>query len=169
MTAERGEASTSRGFDRLRDPIAHWMTRGVLTVHINQTIEDAIAFLGKQRIHGAPVVDELGELCGVISGRDILAAGSEQEEPPSYYYDGYIPVSRHPFEKVLTGKVHEFMSDKVLSVRETDTVASCVAMMVNESIHRVLITNEKGRLLGIASALDLLKLVHLAEGERASA
>jgi acetoin utilization protein AcuB len=54
--------------------VASIMTRKVHTIHQDWTIEEAAALLLDHKISGAPVVDDRGRLCGVITQTDIFRA-----------------------------------------------------------------------------------------------
>jgi acetoin utilization protein AcuB len=50
------------------------MTRDVVTVHQDLTMEEAADILLEHKISGAPVLDDIGKLCGVITQTDIFKA-----------------------------------------------------------------------------------------------
>ena len=54
--------------------VADIMTRDVVSVHPDWTIEEAADLMMDRRISGAPVVDDHGQLCGVITQTDIFKA-----------------------------------------------------------------------------------------------
>ena len=54
--------------------IADIMTRDVITVHQDSTMEEAADLMLERKISGAPVVDDQGQLCGVITQTDMFKA-----------------------------------------------------------------------------------------------
>jgi acetoin utilization protein AcuB len=54
--------------------VADIMTRDVVTMHQDWTIEEAADLMLERKISGAPVVDEGGQLCGVITQTDMFKA-----------------------------------------------------------------------------------------------
>lgn len=54
--------------------LADIMTRDVVTVHRDWTIEEAADLMRERKISGAPVVDDSGDLCGVITQTDLFKA-----------------------------------------------------------------------------------------------
>lgn len=54
--------------------VADIMTREVVTVHRNWTVEEAADTLMTHKISGAPVVDDDGRLCGIITQTDLFKA-----------------------------------------------------------------------------------------------
>ncbi|WP_319526714.1 CBS and ACT domain-containing protein [uncultured Desulfosarcina sp.] len=54
--------------------VADIMTREVVTVHLDWTVEEAADTLLTHKISGAPVVDDEGRLCGIITQTDLFKA-----------------------------------------------------------------------------------------------
>jgi acetoin utilization protein AcuB len=54
--------------------VAGIMTKDVVTVHPEWTVEEAADLMLRRKISGAPVVDDNGELCGVITQTDLFRA-----------------------------------------------------------------------------------------------
>ncbi len=54
--------------------VADIMTRDVVTVHQDWTVEEAADLMLARKISGAPVVDDEGQLCGVITQTDLFKA-----------------------------------------------------------------------------------------------
>ncbi|MFO7716582.1 CBS and ACT domain-containing protein [Desulfosarcina sp.] len=54
--------------------VADIMTREVVTVHRDWTVEEAADLMLDRKISGAPVVDDQGQLCGVITTIDLFKA-----------------------------------------------------------------------------------------------
>ncbi|MEB3778699.1 MAG: CBS domain-containing protein [Desulfurococcales archaeon] len=58
----------------LATPISEVMTRDVIIIGPNDTVEDALKLMARFNIRHLPVVDEKGVLIGIISIKDIEAA-----------------------------------------------------------------------------------------------
>jgi predicted transcriptional regulator len=54
-------------------------------------------------------------------------------------------------------RVHEIMTPTVFAVRPDDPVTSVVADMVAYKIHRLFVIDQRGTLLGVISAFDVLR------------
>ena len=54
--------------------VADIMTQDVVTVHADWTVEEAADLMLSRKISGAPVVDDAGGLCGVITQTDLFKA-----------------------------------------------------------------------------------------------
>ncbi len=81
-----------------------------------------------------PVVDEEGNLVGVLSERDITYAFGEGRE---------------------NSKVSEVMRTNVIKVREDDTVAMAARLLSEYGIRHLVVVDKEGKLKGVFSIKDL--------------
>jgi CBS domain-containing protein len=56
------------------------MTKNVITISPNDSVDDAVEILVKKRVSLLPVVDSNKKLIGMIHAKDILASGLEGED-----------------------------------------------------------------------------------------
>lgn len=127
--------------------ISDIMTREVFTVRPTATADEASWALAVRGISGAPVRDRMERLVGVISRSDL----SDPE--------------RHPLglgEKL----VRDIMTPAMLTLPESEPALNAVRLMVREAVHRVLVVNEAGALVGIVTPTDVLRA--LLEGDSLS-
>ncbi len=115
------------------------MSRGLRTLPPEMDVLEALRILVEERLSGAPVVDQIGNLVGILTERDCmriaLGAGYHSE-------DG--------------GRVAHFMTAAVVTV-DADTPITEVAERFVNSRFRRLPVMEQGRLIGIVSRRDVLK------------
>ena len=120
------------------------MSRALVTLAPDMDVLEALRILVEQRISGAPVVDQIGNLIGMLTERDCLqialGAGYHSE-------DG--------------GRVENFMTSKVVTI-DADTPITEVAELFATSHFRRLPVMEQGRLIGIISRRDVLKQLEAA-------
>lgn len=140
------------------------MTRKVLTVQDDWTLPELARFLTDHSISGAPVIETEGKLVGVVSVTDVArAAGSVTArwvEPSTlYHHEGSLGpddldtlVVEAPGDTI----VRQIMTPVVFQVDVNSTVSQVADTMVRGRIHRVFVV-EAGRVVGVISALDLLK------------
>lgn len=156
-------------------PMREVMSREVITVRDDMTLEEVATFLTENQISGAPVEDAEGRLVGVVSFADVARATSEQsrlegEAPPAglfpgteYYVRGW---ERKLSVEEIGGfrvqepglQVSEIMTPQIYSLEEGKSVAEAARMMREAHIHRLLVTR-KGKIVGIVSTSDLLALL----------
>jgi CBS domain-containing protein len=118
----------------------------------------------ERRIHGAPVVDAESRLVGVVSQTDLLAWHySSGHDGGGFYDDDDRRLDRDlrglRLADIRTAPVSEVMTPLVHAVRPDNTVAEAAARMIRHRIHRMVVVDERLHVLGIVSAMDLLRLV----------
>jgi len=144
------------------------MTRNVLTVRPDWPVEELADFLVRNGIHGAPVTSESGDLLGVVSLTDIARAStlSEEDLAAADRHEYYQRLLEEPFpsepdvvpsEEHAQIRVQEIMTPVVLAVEEDVMLREVAARMVEARVHRLFVTRE-GKIVGILTALDLLRI-----------
>lgn len=111
------------------------MSTHALSFKPDTLIEEAASALATHRIGGAPVVED-GCVIGVLSKTDLL-------DPDR-----------------IGRRVSEMMTPLVHYLRADEPAMAAVWMMLSESIHRVIVIKEMGKLAGIVTTTDVLKAIH---------
>lgn len=125
---------------RVRD----YMTPAPMTVTPDTEIMRAIRLLVDQDLSGFPVVEENGELAGLLTERDIIKVAIQ-----AGYFDE------------IGGSVASVMSRDVETVHPDDSLMD-VAERFAESSHRRFPVMEENRLVGLICRRDVLRA--LTEG-----
>lgn len=144
------------------------MTDQLQTVPHDWTVEQLAAFLIDHSISGAPVVDEGGKIAGIVSLTDIVRFGCEQgldlaprdEEFYASVTDRVLaPEEARAFRESVDSQamVSDIMTPVAFEVSANTSLLQVAEAMVRGKIHRVLVTEDE-KLLGIITALDLLRL-----------
>jgi CBS-domain-containing membrane protein len=140
---------------------AEVMTRKVITIDEDASIREAAMLLLDHGISGAPVKDEFGRIIGLISLRDIARfererTGTRVEELPY----GCVQGPRLPFGFHLDNEdeaaVRQFMTPILITVRDQAPVREVIQTLIERAVHRVLVRNVEGDIVGLISALDIL-------------
>lgn len=135
------------------------MRRKLVTVGGWLTLPELAKVLEEHAITGAPVVDESGQVLGVVSQTDLVRSRAESSPGiPLYHRELDEPITSlgvH-FEMVDQSRVDEIMTPGAISFDEETPVTALAAAMLERRIHRVLITSA-GRLAGIVTTMDLLR------------
>jgi CBS domain-containing protein len=138
------------------------MNPNVVCARPDMSVAEVAEMLAKRRVGGAPVVDDSGRVLGVITQNDIVRhgarhltvgeAGRFESDVEAYRDLAQLPadLSSTPVEKV--------MSTPVYSVSRDSSVAVAANIMRERRVHRVVVT-ENGRLVGMLSVLDLMRVV----------
>lgn len=131
------------------------MTTPAVTVPREWTVKQAVRLLYERDITAAPVVDETGQVVGIVSEMDLLR-GESEADPRAYLRPAAEPESQPPTA------VEEVMTPHVRTVRETDDVLRLVDLMMTTGVKSVPVMRDDG-LAGIVSRRDLMGI--LAHGD----
>jgi len=127
------------------------MTKQVITVSSDLSIRKLIQLLITERISGVPVVDDAGEVVGIISERDILKAVDRLIKVK-------VSLDEEREQKGSFNWVDGIMTKEVIFVSEDDPVEHVCKLMSERKIHRVPVMNGK-KIVGIITSMDVLKTV----------
>jgi|SRR6516165_7054373 CBS domain-containing protein len=139
------------------------MVANPISIHANAVVQEAIAFLIDKGFSAAPVIDEAGKPIGVLSRTDILVHDRTRtgSHIPDFYARADLSGDRVPkgfqVENVDRTRVRDLMTPMVLSVSPQTPAAKVVSEMLALKVHRLFVVGEGGVLVGVISALDILK------------
>lgn len=142
------------------------MTKNVLTLSPNDSLEDAAKLLVENKISGAPVIDAFNNVIGVLTEGDLV----KQQKPltkPLYlmFLDSSFPLNfktiNEELEAMTAITVAQLMSKEVVSLHEYDEISNAAELMLKKNINRLPIINDDGQLLGIVTRHDVIKAMYL--------
>ncbi|WP_437737529.1 CBS domain-containing protein [Sorangium sp. So ce1335] len=157
-----------RGVGRPLDPetpLADIMTRNVVCVRPEVTVDEIMALLVRHGISGMPVVDAEGKPVGLVSRADVLRAAQERGDTeeservtlrPDEVAQIEIEQGFHVFEPVKT-TARDIMTPVVLQLHESASIRQAASLMAYEGVHRLPVTADDGTVVGILSSLDVLR------------
>jgi len=139
------------------------MTRDVITVNPDTTIEVLARLFIKHQISGAPVVDDKGTLKGVVTENDLIAKNSRLHIPTILrLFDAYIPLGTSKLEdnirKMAAYRVDEICTRDVVTVDDEASIEQVANMMTEKKIH-LLPVLRGGKLVGIIGKKDLIRSI----------
>jgi CBS domain-containing protein len=136
------------------------MTREVKTIPSDATLQDVAALLTAHGISGAPVVDEEGNMIGIISESDLLSEAKRRAALPHVAPFGLFIVPTEALARIYhhgaTLLASEVMTKNVTTVPEDMPISRVADLMVNEKINRVPVVRD-GKLVGILTRHDVLR------------
>lgn len=119
--------------------VRHHMNPNFISVTPDQEIREVIHLLNRKKIFGAPVIDNLGNLVGMLSGSDCIVAALESGFDPSW-----------------RATVKDLMSTNIRTV-EAEYSILFVAKMFTEDPYRRYPVVEDNRIIGHISRTDILQ------------
>ncbi|HEY5679747.1 MAG TPA: CBS domain-containing protein [Pseudomonadales bacterium] len=119
--------------------VADYMSTRLITFNRTDSVVEAMAVLLKKKISGAPVVDDEGNLIGILSEKDLMAVVIQD----SYYDEG-------------VGIVGDYMREEVDTVDPDSDIYSLADRFHKEGRRRFPVV-KNGRLVGQISRRDVLR------------
>lgn len=123
--------------------VASLMTSLVYCVREDARISAVTELLLERGFSAVPVVDRQGRPRGIVSKTDLL---------------------RHQHEERGDLRAADVMMPLAFVVDQTSPVGNAAALMTVEGVHRVLVTDASGAVVGILSSLDLVRWVGQLSG-----
>ena len=123
------------------------MTRGVITAHMDDTLEEIEQTMSVNKIGHIFIVDQ-GKLRGIISDVDL-------KRRKSFLADKDIANTRE--SHTLSLKAHQFMSRGLKSLRADAPIIAAIDLIIEYNIHCLPIVDRHDHLIGVVSDTDLLK------------
>lgn len=156
------------------DSVYHWMQNVVVSCGPEQTLGELSELLSLNQISGAPVVDDQGQLLGVVSQTDVAAylggLYTGEIRGGAGYYQGLMGriSSADPGVRGLleTKTVQELLTPHVCSVTPDASLDEVMDLMLHDHVHRLLVVDQ-GRLVGVVTTLDVLRVLRDLRSHRA--
>jgi CBS domain-containing protein len=133
------------------------MTRPAITVTPDRPIKVAASLLIEHAISALPVVDEQGELIGIVSEGDLVPL--ETRPDPRRHL---LPTPQRQAHVPLI--VQEVMTRDVVALPEDADVAEVARLMLDRHVKRIPIVRDR-HVVGIVSRRDLLKVLARDDGD----
>jgi acetoin utilization protein AcuB len=130
--------------------IKEWMTRDVITVDPETSMMRAAKLMKEKGIRRLPVVDEKGKVLGMLSDRDVKEASPSKATT----------LDVHELYYLLSEiKVKNIMTPNPITIRETDTVVKCAAIMHDKKISGIPVLNDANELVGIITQNEVYRVL----------
>jgi CBS domain-containing protein len=123
-------------------PTVHeFMDTKVPTLSPSMPVLDAIDFLLKNHVTGAPVVDVGGALLGILTEKDCLQLVARSPEPES-----------------VSDLVSDLMTTELVTIPPTMDIYYAAGLFLKKSFRRIPVV-EEGRVVGAITRFDILRAI----------
>jgi CBS domain-containing protein len=138
------------------------MTPEVITISPETEVAQAAKLLLTNRINGLPVVNDSGELVGILCQSDLIIQQKNIPIPSLFtLLDGFIPLTSSKkldkeVEKIAATTAADAMTANPVSVNPDTGIEKVAALMVEKNYHTLPVV-DGGKLVGIVGKEDVLK------------
>ncbi|MBI5407493.1 MAG: CBS domain-containing protein [Nitrospirae bacterium] len=144
------------------------MTKEVVTVKPEMTIEELARLFTKHDISGAPVVDEAGGLIGIVTENDLIKMEQRLHIPTiitifdAVIYLGSSKKFEDDLKRMAATKVSDIYKRDVVTITENTTIEEVATIMCEKDIHHLPVV-KKGKLMGIVGKKDVVRAISMGE------
>ena len=146
--------------------VSEIMTKEVMTVKRNTSVNEVAKLMGAHDISGVPVVDDDDHVIGIITELDLIVRNTRMEMPRfiEVLDWGRIPLERpgHAKERLrhmLGTEAADLMTEKVETIGPDAPVEDLAELMVKHRVNPVPVVDDAEKLIGIVSRADLVDMM----------
>ena len=136
--------------------VKDWMTKQVVTLQVDDSMQDAIRLMKEKEIRMLPVLKK-GQLVGVVTDRDIKRASASDATTLEIHELLYL---------ISSIKVRDIMSKNPVTVPMDFTIEETAEVLLNNRISGAPVVDRQGRLVGVITQSDLFKVILSLTGIR---
>ncbi len=129
------------------------MSRSLITINWSEQLKTAYLRMQNHRLRHLPVVNDTGEIVGMLSDRDVQRAMISEIK-----HEARIPASSESIEFDPEARVRDYMGWPVLTVDQNTDLRLVAERMLHEKISSILV-QKSGRTVGIITTDDMLKVL----------
>lgn len=138
--------------------ISSCMKQNVVSIPATASIREAAALLVKKHVGLLPIVDRDDKPIGVVGLRDLLSLELPDFvrfiEDLDFVHDFGAVETTRPSAKTLGKSIKTLMKDAI-TVEEDCGLLRAYALMLQHNLHDILVVSKKGKLIGVASRVDI--------------
>ncbi len=135
------------------------MTRDVVTVKESHTLMEAAKIIRERKVSGAPVLNEEGDVVGVLSEADVLKVLGDH---PWHSLNRILHLHeqeqdiQEDIERMSETRVKEVMSKHPQIVDSDNLINDAASIMHSTGYNRLPVVDNSGKLVGIVTRADIL-------------
>ncbi|MCK5505318.1 MAG: CBS domain-containing protein [Thermodesulfovibrionia bacterium] len=137
------------------------MTKDVITIRDEATVEELARLLMEHRISGVPVVNDENKIEGIVTENDLIRKNKRLHIPTVIrLFDAYLMVGSKSMEKEIKNMaattVDEICTRKVVSITEETSLDEIATIMAEQHVHLLPVLSD-GAVVGIVGKADVVR------------
>jgi CBS domain-containing protein len=139
------------------------MTREVVTVSPEMSVESVVELMLQNGLSRVPVVDAKGKLVGIVSKTDLVTEHFQRGDTSESHQPAQIPLGPGTYSSEPGMHIHlpeavvsELMKPATITVKETDPVSKAAEAMAVHHMHGLPVVSLTGKVTGMLSPLDIV-------------
>jgi CBS domain-containing membrane protein len=128
------------------------MSRGVVSVTPDTTVDEALALLAQHRVKALPVIDMTRRVRGIVTRADLAPA--HRSAPRDAFARAVERIMRGPSQ--TPARVGSLMTTDVCTIDSRTSIAELVPMFADFGHHHIPVVDHNERLLGMITETDLI-------------
>ena len=129
--------------------VRNWMSKNVVTIGVEDSMQDATALLKEHRIRMLPVVKK-GVLVGIVTDRDLKRASASDATTLEIHELLYL---------LMKIKIKDIMTKDPIAVSQNWTIEETAAMLLENKISGVPVIDGRKSVVGVITQTDLFRVL----------
>jgi len=129
--------------------VKNWMSKKVVTIDENDSMQDAINLIKQHKINMLPVMKK-GKLTGIVTDRDLKKASASDATTLDVHELLYL------ISKI---KIKDIMSKKPVTVPFDFTIEETASMLLENNISGAPVVDKDKQLIGVITQADIFKVI----------
>ncbi|WP_432402384.1 CBS domain-containing protein [Wukongibacter sp. M2B1] len=142
------------------------MNSNVISVKVEEKVEELVRILLDNEISGVPVVDNQNNVVGIVSEADLIYPEKSLHLPAFIpVLDGIVFLEsfkklEKEIKKMTAYRVKDVMNKDVVTVNEDTEVQEVVNILLDKKINRVPVVDTENKLVGIITRSNILRHIY---------
>lgn len=145
--------------------VADIMTREVVSVKGTTTVREMAEIFDKMRFGSLPVLDDQGNLSGIVTASDLIEQGRPLHIPTVIsLFDWIIPLEseqslERDLKRITAQTAAELASKDVVTISPDELLSRAAELMSIHKLHAIPVVDGK-KVVGIVSRIDIIRAMN---------
>jgi len=141
------------------------MTRDVITVRQDMSVRELAQLLSDKKISGAPVIDDQGNLIGIVTENDLVDQKKKVHIPTVMaLFDSFVFLENperleKDLKKMSAATVGDICTGKVITAKTDTPLDELATTMSEKNVHTLPILDQEGNLAGVIGKSDIIRTI----------